>query len=209
MALILAIAVVFVLLVVSEIWWRSRRPHDEFSRKFIHISVGSFVAFWPFFLAWQQIRWLGVAFVVGVVVSKYFKVFTAIHAVERPTYGEVCFALAVVALTYVTHSRGIYMVAVLHMGLADGLAALSGTVYGGNNSYKVWGHKKSLAGSVAFLLCSVLLLVVYATVQPHIIPPAVVLALALGATILENVAVLGLDNLVVPVLLAIALQAAS
>ena len=206
MALLLAVFVVFVLLLASELWWRARRPHDEFSRKFVHITVGSFVAFWPFFLSWQQVRLLGVAFVFGVVVSKYFKVFTAIHAVERPTYGEVCFALSVVALTFITHDKAVFAAAALHMGLADGLAAIGGTIWGKSNSYKILGHTKSLVGSATFMLCSLLILIGYATIQTHSINPVLLVGLALVATGLENIAVYGLDNLAVPVVLALALQ---
>jgi phytol kinase len=206
MALILTIIIVFVLLLASELWWRKKKPHDEFSRKFIHITVGSFVAFWPFFLSWQQIRLLGLGFIIIVAISKYFKVFTAIHAVERPTYGEICFALAVGLLTFITHSKGIYAAAILHMGLADGMAALVGTIYGKKSSYRIFGHTKSVAGSLTFLICSIIILIVYATFQVHMVPAFVILGLAFGATVMENIAVLGLDNLAVPVFLAVVLQ---
>lgn len=206
MPLILTIAAVFVLLLVSELWWRKRRPHDEFSRKFIHITVGTFVAFWPYILSWTQIRFLGAAFVLVVVISKYLNIFSAIHAVERPTYGEVCFAVAVGALTFITQDRLIYLIALLHMGVADGMAAIVGTVYGKKNSYRILGHTKSLAGSATFLGCSLVLLTAYATVQPHALPAIVIVGLAFLSTGLENVAVFGFDNLVVPVVLTTALS---
>ena len=33
-----------VLLIANEIWWRRHERADEFSRKFVHIVAGSFVA---------------------------------------------------------------------------------------------------------------------------------------------------------------------
>lgn len=206
MMLILTVLVVLALLLASELWWRLKKPHDELSRKFVHITVGSFAAFWPFFLTWQQIQLLSAAFIFVVIISQAFGIFKAIHAVERPTWGELCFAVAIGALALTTHDAAIYAVAVLHMGLADGLAAIYGTVLGKSNSYKVFGHTKSIAGSVTFLLCSLVILIVYATVQPHMIAPAALVGLALGATVLENVAVLGLDNLAVPMLVALVLR---
>ena len=89
MTLILTILTVFILLVANELWWRRKKVQDEFSRKFIHITVGSFVAFWPFFLDWNDIKLLSIAFIVVVLASKQLKVFQAIHSVQRPTHGEL------------------------------------------------------------------------------------------------------------------------
>lgn len=202
MTLVLTVLVILALLTVSELWWRLRRPHDEFSRKFIHITVGSFVAFWPHFLSWNQIILLSAAFIVCVAVSQYFGIFKAIHAVERPTWGEVCFALAVGILAFVTRDPAIYMAAILHMSLADGLAALVGTAYGKTNSYRVFGHTKSIAGTLTFVGVSLFILIGYATVAPAAPSPVVLAGLAVGAAALENFAVRGLDNLVVPLLVA-------
>lgn len=206
MTLILTILAVLVILVSSEAWWRKRRPHDEFSRKFIHVTVGSFAATWPYFLSWNQILLLSAAFLVGVLFSQYLNIFQAIHAVERPTWGEACFALAVGILTLITHSPAIYLVALLHMGLADGVAAIVGTIYGRNNTYKVFGHAKSVAGTLAFLIISITLLLAYATVAPHTISAVALVGWALLATALENVAIRGLDNLFVPLVVAAALM---
>jgi dolichol kinase len=202
MTLILTICIVLSLLVISEAWWRTRKPHDELSRKFIHITVGCFAAFWPYFLSWKQIIFLSAAFVFSVAVSQYFGIFKAIHAVERPTWGEICFAAAVGMLALVTKVPAVYTVALLHMGLADGIAALVGTAYGRGNKYKVFGHVKSVAGSLAFFAISTVLLIGYATTAPEPISAVALVGLAVGATALENFAIRGLDNLLVPVLVA-------
>lgn len=202
MALILTILVVFLVLVVSEVWWRTRRPHDEFSRKFIHVAVGTFAATWPYYLSWKQILLISAAFLVGVLFSLYLNIFQAIHAVERPTWGEACFALSVGVLALVTHEPAIYTVALLHMGLADGVAAVVGTYYGKTNAYNVFGHSKSVAGTLAFLAISLTLLIAYATVAPLPANAGIIVGLALLATALENVAIRGLDNLFVPLAVA-------
>jgi len=88
MMLILTVLVIFILLVSSEVWWRTRRPHDEFSRKFIHIVVGSMVAFAPFYLQRVEILVLSVGFIVAVGISKYFNIFQSIHSVERQLGGR-------------------------------------------------------------------------------------------------------------------------
>jgi dolichol kinase len=202
MALILSILTVFLLLLISEYWWRTMKPHDEISRKFIHITVGSFVAVWPQFLSWNQIVFLSLAFLVVVSLSLKYGIFRAIHAVERPTWGEFCFAGAVGLLAIFVRDPLIFAVAILHMSLADGLAALVGTAYGRKSSYMVLGHRKSIIGTASFLLTSLFLLVAYGTVVPVMISPASLVVIAFVASGLENIAVRGLDNLFVPLFIA-------
>ncbi|MGH7488867.1 MAG: hypothetical protein ACREMY_25190 [bacterium] len=199
--MIITVLAVFVVLLASEFWWRRHVKHSEFSRKSVHITVGSFVAFWPFYLDWNQIRLLSVGFLVVVGISKYFRLFRAIHSVQRPTMGELYFALAAGAVTYLTHDHWIYMTALLQMSLADGFAAVMGVRYG-KQSYLVFGHRKSLVGSVTFFLTSLAILVGYTLLTPAHLGPVFMVGAAALAAIAENLAVAGVDNLLVPVLIA-------
>lgn len=197
-----AITSVFALLVLSEIWWRKRQPHGEFSRKFVHITVGSFVAFWPYFLNANEIRLLALAFLIGVGISKKLHIFSAIHSVQRPTLGEFWFALVVGILAFSAAHPHVYTVALLEMSLADGLAAVVGTRFGSNNKYSVFGSAKSLIGTLSFFEVSCALLGYYQVLSPGLLPTSVIPPLALGATLLENVGVRGLDNMLVPLFVA-------
>lgn len=195
-------AIVFVILVVAEIGGRNGLLKSEFGRKFVHISVGSFVAFWPFFLSWQQIIALSIAFLVVIAASKYLRIFRAIHSVQRPTWGEVFFAISVGLLATLTNEEWIYTIALLHMSLADGFAAVVGTKFGKNNSYKVVGHTKSVAGTGAFMVVSLLLFVLYGVATGAPLAPAIIASGVLVAAAFENISIYGFDNLVVPVWVA-------
>lgn len=205
MGAVLIAAVSLALLVLNEAWWRRHRKADEISRKFVHIVAGSFVASWPFYLSWNEIRILSFSALVVVLVSKYFKLFRTIHTVTRPTWGEAAFALAAGSVTFITHSRGVYAVALLQMALADGLAAVAGMRYGKPYEYKVFGHTKSLVGTGTFIFISYLLLLVY-SLYSTAFGIQVSLAVAVGAAFIENIAVRGLDNLLVPVLAALVIR---
>ncbi len=207
MALILTILIVFALLLVNEIWWRTHPKRSELSRKFVHITVGCFVAVWPFFLSWNQIIFLSVAFVVVVGISKYFHIFRAIHSVQRPTWGELFFALAVGIVAMATHHKGVYAAALLQMSLADGLAAIVGQRYGKANQYKVFGSVKSVAGTLTFFAVSLALLLGYAHYSVTDITLIYMVALAAATSLIENVGAYGLDNLLVPLFVALALNA--
>lgn len=205
MSLILSVLLIFLLLVGNEIWWRRRGRHGELSRKFIHITVGSFVAFWPYFMDRPQILLLSGAFLVVVTISRYMGLFKAIHSVQRPTWGEMFFALAVAATAIATNRPWLYAVALLHMSLADGLAAVVGLRLGWRR-YTVFGHTKSLTGTGMFFLASVWLLLIFAGVNHLSLPLSAVLAVAAGATLLENAGGPGIDNLTVPLFVALVLE---
>lgn len=200
--LLIAVVIVFALLVIGEFYWRKNIVHDEISRKFVHITVGSFVASWPFFMGWGQIQILSIAFVVTVALSKYLNLFQAIHSVQRPTVGELFFAAAVGLTTLITQDKYIFAAAILHMSLADGLAAIIGTRFGKKNRYKILGQTKSLIGTATFIVVSVLILGAYGLMAAVTLSPLVILVIAYGSAAIENVGLYGSDNLLVPLLVA-------
>jgi len=206
MSLFITIFIVLAILLLNELWWRSSKAHGEVGRKVVHITVGSYVAFWPFYLSWSDIELISIAFFIVVFISKNLNVFQAIHSVQRPTWGELCFALAVGGVALVTHNKWIYMTALLQMSLADGLAAILGARYGNRVKYSIFGHTKSLVGSLTFLIVSVVLLSIYWLFAPNIEFSYSFIFIALAATFMENFSVYGLDNLFVPLLTAIGLK---
>ncbi len=202
---ILTVVAVLAVLLINEFWWRTHDVHSELGRKFVHVTVGSFVAFWPFFLSWRQIELLSVAFIISVGISRYFHIFRAIHSVVRPTWGEVFFALAVGSVALITHDKWIYMAAVLQMSIADGLAAIIGESFGRSTRYQVFTQDKSLVGTLTFLVISIMLLLIYSTYSGMTLNVAFILGLAVAATAIENTGIWGMDNLLVPLFIATAL----
>ncbi len=205
--MLITIVAVAVLLICSELWYRARGLESEFSRKFIHITVGSFTALWPFFMSWNNIRFLSISFLVVVAASKYLKVFTAIHSVQRPTWGELFFAMVAGALTFATNNKWVFAAALLQMSLADGFAAVVGIRYGKNNRYKVFGHIKSYAGSATFFVFSAAILIALSHFSAYHIGLARIGLISLVATFIENVGVRGSDNLLVPLAVAFLIRA--
>lgn len=204
MYVILSVFAVFLILVASELGWRKGWLQGELGRKFVHILVGSFVAFWPFFMSWDEIRLLSLAFLIVVVISDRLKVFKAIHSAQRPTFGEICFALVVGLLTLVTHSKGIYAAALLQMSLADGFAAVVGTRFGRGNTYRIFSHAKSVVGTLTFLVISAGLLIGYSIFSTHLSVGIIVIG-TLASAAVENVGLVGLDNLLVPLFIGLLL----
>ncbi|HEX8763468.1 MAG TPA: hypothetical protein VF733_06985 [Candidatus Saccharimonadales bacterium] len=203
---IFVVGVTFCILLGAEYLSRSKDIHAELTRKFVHVAVGTFVAFWPFFLSWRQIQLLSLAFFVVICLSIKFNVFRSIHAVKRSITGELLFAIVIGLLATISSNEWVFMAAMLHLSLADGLAAVVGIGWGDNNSYRVFGRMKSLAGSVAFLITSFCILAIYGLFANASTSFATLLWLPFLATAVENLAVQGTDNLVMPLAIALVLS---
>jgi dolichol kinase len=204
--ILLVLGIVFLVLIINEILWRKRKIYDELSRKFIHILVGSFVAFWPFFLTWREIEYFSLAFMAVVLISKKINIFRAIHSVQRTTWGELFFAMSVGGIALLTHDKWIFMIALLTMSLADGLAAVIGSNFKIGFRYQVFGHTKSTIGSFTFFVVSLILLISYGLFVPAESFKLVLVLYAFIATFLENISIAGFDNLTIPIFIALVLR---
>jgi len=205
LALALVVFATFCVLVLSEWLSRAKEIHSELTRKLVHVAVGTFVAFWPFFLSWRQIQVLSLAFFVVVCLSIKFDIFRSIHAVKRSMTGELLFAIVIGLLASISTNPWVFTAAMLHLSISDGIAAVFGVLWGDGNSYKVFGRTKSLVGSGSFLLSSFLILLGYYLVSGSTTSLATVFWLPFVATATENLAVQGTDNLVMPMIIALVL----
>lgn len=207
--LLIAFAVVFFLLILAELLRRKNIIKGEISRKFVHISVGSFVAFWPFFLTWNEIRIMCAAFIVVVLIDRHLHIFKSVHSVKRRTVGDVLFPVGIGLVTYLSSSPWIFTVAVLHLSIGDGMAAIIGQTKGKNYSYTIFRQKKSTAGSVAFWLVSVCItsaFLLWLPEQYEAVALPLLFLLPIATTLLESLSIFGMDNVTVPVFVAVALS---
>jgi len=205
MLTIAAVGVIFFILIFAEYLSRYKGVHSELTRKMVHVLVGMFVAFWPFFLSWRQIQVLSFLFLVAVLISIKFKVFNSIHAVSRNSIGEVLFAVVIGILAFISSDQWVFAAAMMHLSLADGLAAVIGLAYGDSNRYRIMGRTKSVAGSLAFFFTSIVIMLWYVSFSGNPASAVTLLWLPIVATVAENLSGEGTDNLVIPLLVALVL----
>lgn len=211
--LVYVIAVIGLLFGITELFWRNKWFSHEAVRKFLHISLGTFIAFWPFILPWNLIILLAVGFICAIfVISNYkklsnkFTIFKTIKKLDRHSHGEIYFSIGILLSALLTHNKYIFMAAILNLSIADGLAALVGKKYGAKSVYTVFGAKKSALGSAVFWMSSLLILVFYYAISGHNPNIAMVILLPPIATFIESLSSSGVDNLVIPLTIIIALQ---
>ncbi len=204
----LAISVVFGILALSEWLWHKKKLRGESARKFVHLTVGTYVAFWPYFISFKAIQLISLAFLVVVLLSQRYNIFKAIHGVGRSTWGEAMFAIGVGLAATLTTSKGIFTAAILHLSVADGLAAIVGGRFGKDNTYHIGKSSKSVAGTLAFWIASLAIVALTLTLDPHLSTVAIPLLiwLPLAATLTENISMWGIDNVLVPLLIIAALS---
>ena len=213
LAVIVCLAGIFAILVISEILYKQKILKGEYLRKFVHISAGTFIAFWPWIISWHSIQLIGLVMTITIWLNHRLKTLHASGEVERTTYGFYLFALSLIVTAFLTHNKNFFALAILNMAIADGMAAVIGTAYGKRYEYRVFHQLKTLTGSMTFWFVSVCILGTgllflhsglsfsrYALLLLFL-PPFL--------TLLENLAILGLDNVVVPVAVVLALRLAS
>ncbi len=199
---------VLAILLVAEALWRGGHLKYEDHRKFVHIGTGIFVALWPWLVSWRTIELLGLAMAAVVLIDRQVRLFHFSFKLNRQTYGDILFALAITVCALLAHSKIIFALAILNLSVADGVAAVVGNHFGQHFRYKVFGQTKTVIGSMAFWLSSVLILgvgLLFYQVSPHhyfwlllLLPPAL--------TWLENFAIYGTDNLAVALAVVLALR---
>ena len=199
--------VAFVILLFAEHLSRKKAINQEVSRKIPHIVGGLAIASWPFFVSMNFIVGLGLAFLAASTVVRKFNLFAGSRAVDRLSWGELFFPAGVTLTAALHPSQWIFAVAILHLGVADAVAALVGKRLG-KHFYKIFGHRKSIEGSIAFAVVSVIITFWFVVFAPTglSISWTVILLLPILSSLTEAIAPWGLDNLFVPVIVVIALS---
>lgn len=200
----ISVGLALIVLYVSEvILIRRHNVKSELSRKLVHMAHGLAAASWAFFLPYKTIIFIELLFFASVLVVKRARVFKGLSNVGRKTWGEIFFPLGVISVALMNPNKWIFAAAVLHLALADALAALVGTIYG-QKEYFVFRQRKTIEGSLAFWLVSAAIIIWLFSMAPlsfnH--AGAIILLLPLMAAMLENIGAYGTDNLIVPVFVA-------
>jgi phytol kinase len=180
----------------------------EWTRKVVHIGAGPVVLIaWALGIdRWVALPSAALATLLAAVNHRR-RLLPGLEDVDRFSYGTVAYGASITLLLLVWWPRQPLVVAsgVLVMAFADGLAGLVGPQVA-SASWLILGQRRSLAGTATMALTSLAVLLALAALagasgQP-VPTPASLVVIALAAALLEQVAIGGLDNLTVPLLVA-------
>lgn len=170
---------------------------SKWSRKATHILSGLVVVFFPEFLSSNEIYSLSIFFFFFLLLSKWKNILT-LHNVKRKTYGELIYPISIILLNYffLPNDAYAFKIGILVLAFSDGLAGWIGEKIDYKPIY-VFKHKKSIGGSIIFLISTFLIYIAFFGAATEILIP--ILAVSLILTILEFFVILGFDNLIIPV----------
>ncbi len=204
-----ALVLAFQLALFATVHRARSRLGAEGSRKTVHVASGlaALGLPWLFHNAWPMILICSVTTVAlaGVRLLPRWRagLGRTLHEVDRTSYGEALFPVAVAALFVLAHDElAFYVIPLLVLTLADAAAAIVGTRAGILHFRTAESHK-SLSGSFAFLAVAWTVTFVPLLAFDVVEPQRAALIACIAATLLtlvESIAFRGLDNLLLPVL---------
>ncbi|KKZ15327.1 MAG: hypothetical protein TH68_00945 [Candidatus Synechococcus spongiarum 142] len=195
---VLAIAVWLAFLATMAHLLRQWRPDQpEWSRKVVHLGAGLVLP-----MAWATDISRTIALAAAVVatvltaVNQRIRLLPGLESVNRHSYGTVAYGLSILLLLWWgwPQRAAIVVAAGLIMAFADGLAGVLGSAYS-SPSWSVLGQRKSLLGTACVALVAT---VVGWMLFGDYLSLRQLLVLGGAAAGLEQISVLGVDNLLLP-----------
>ncbi len=215
---VILIAAFISVMLVGELLLNHFHRTNEASRKLMHVTHGVGLAALVFWVSLDMVVSVELLFFASMCLGRYL--YTNDHKkagwiyylgkayrVGRLSYGEFFFPIAAIVTALLATSKWEFAAAILVLGLADAAAALIGGQFGGTNSYKVFGQKKSRMGSLAFWIVATAIVSWFVQLSGAAVGPDAYLSifwLPLLLTATENLGVYGSDNLLVPLVAVIA-----
>jgi len=202
---ILLIITYLVILFLITIFYKSYTSNNkEVLRKIIHIGIGPLIPFAKFLeIKIETAQYLAGFISLMIILNYIYKLFPIIEDVDRKSYGTIfyCISLFILISIFWEKDPSALFVGVFIMTFGDGLAGLLGKNFK-SKSWIIFNQKKSLLGTLTMLIVSTLVLVTigYKTGYEFNL---FYIFIAIISTILEQISILGIDNLIVPLISAI------
>lgn len=189
-------------IVATEILKRRFSVPTVFTRRLVHIGTAVVAGIAPIFVTQKEIIVVSIIFAIVLLLGRRYHIFSAIHSVERNTFGEIFLPLgvALTALFFLPHNLPAFQFGIFIMGISDGLAGLIGERFG-KHYFKIFNSKKSIEGTSIFFLTSLILTFLFIPNFNYeiLIIPSIL-------TLTEFFLEYGLDNLVLPIVAAFLIQ---
>jgi len=182
----------------------------EWSRKLVHIGTGAVVPIaWLFGIDRLIAIPAAGLITIAAAINHRTRLLPAIEDVGRHSYGTIAYGASITLLlcTFWPQQSDAVCAGVLVMAVGDGLAGVIGS-WVPSPSWLLFGHRKSVVGTTVMAGAGLLMLVLLAQISPLLgagpAPPLErLVAIAVIAASLEQLAWLGIDNLTVPIISAL------
>jgi len=194
----------FLIFLISIVFQKYNKDSKEIVRKIIHIGVGPLIPIAQFLKIDQNSALIFTGFVSLMVFINYtYQLLPAIEDVERKSYGTLFYCLSLFILIALFWDKDPYalITGFFIMTFGDGLAGLIGKSFK-SKTWNFFKQKKSLFGTVTMFLLSLIVVCSVGYAQQKSLNFNFFI-IAFFATLLEQISVLGIDNLFVPIFSAL------
>ena len=200
---LIGIYIVFIFL-ISKLFKNFYPRNQELLRKIIHIGMGPLIPLAKFLEIEQSAaQYFAGGMSILIVINYIYKLFPIIEDVDRKSFGTFfyCFSLLILISLFWEQDPLALTAGFFIMTLGDGLAGLIGKNFK-SRSWKIFNQKKSILGTTTMFLISLFVLFTLGYTN-NINFNYYYFGIALLATLLEQISIIGIDNLSVPIITSI------
>ena len=194
------------LILLSEIALKKNIWSNHINRKIIHITIGIAVSITPFLFSINLYPTFlaSIFFIINIISLKNNKL-NSFHLIERESYGTIFFPLSYILISGFFWDYPYYITAsFLILAIADPIASVIGSSKNKNIHYNILGDKKSLNGSIAMFICTIIILSMFSKEIFHEMNISyqiiAILYTGIAITISEGLSYKGSDNLSIPIM---------
>ena len=189
---------------ISKLFKNFYPNNQELLRKIIHIGMGPLIPLAKLLEIEQNAaQYFAGGMSILIVINYIYKLFPIIEDVDRKSFGTFfyCFSLLILISLFWEQDPLALTAGFFIMTLGDGLAGLIGKNFK-SRSWKIFNQKKSILGTTTMFLISLFVLFTLGYTN-NINFNYYYFGIALLATLLEQISIIGIDNLSVPIITSI------
>ena len=193
----------FSIFLISTIFKKLNEDSREIVRKIIHIGIGPLIPIAQYLKIGQNSALVFTGIISLMVLINYtYKIFPTIEDVERKSFGTLFYCISLFILISIFWEKDPYSLTTgfFIMTFGDGLAGLIGKSFS-SRSWFLFKQQKSLFGTATMFLTSLIVICWIGFAKENSFSLNY-FTIALIATVLEQFSLLGIDNLIVPILSA-------
>ena len=196
---LIGIYIVFIFL-ISKLFKNFYPNNQELLRKIIHIGMGPLIPLAKFLEIEQSTaQYFAGGISILIIINYVYKLFPIIEDIDRKSFGTFfyCFSLLILISLFWEQDPLSLTAGFFIMTFGDGLAGLIGKNFK-SKSWTVLNQKKSIIGTTTMFLISLLVLSILGY-KNNIDFNYYYFWIALLATVLEQISIIGIDNFSVPI----------
>ena len=200
---VIGIYIVLIFL-ISKLFKNFYPRNQELLRKIIHIGIGPLIPLSKFLdIEQSAAQYFAGGMSVLIIINYIYKLFPIIEDIDRKSFGTFfyCFSLLILISLYWEKDPLALTAGFFIMTFGDGLAGLIGKNFR-SKSWEIFNQKKSLIGTTTMFITSLLVVFSLGSIN-NIDFNFYYFGIALLATLLEQISIIGIDNFSVPIITSI------